>query len=199
MRSASRWPPSACLFILVVVEFCATLPAPAQSIDTLCVRSRLFGHVTRGDTFSVSIDDHLRFRLMPSEVPNPEGWTMRVNGADPSRDYLMVATPPYRFGNPRYLDTSYGTTAEEALGWSPRSFQFVMNEADFDSMYAAIGTLLWPADHDPLEIEHAGRIIESIPKGFGTLVILDGTTSPPDMEHPLGRIESVSFKVEVCF
>lgn len=166
--------------------------------DPNCSDEVLYGYVTRGDTFDVAITDNVRFRLSPSTAPNPEGWTLQVTGNDRSRDYLMVATPPYRFGNPRYLDTSYGTTAEAALAWSPRTFQFVLNDADFDTMHAAVGTLLWPADHDPLEIERAGRTIESVHKGSGTFAILDAVSSPADENHPLGRIERVTFKVEVC-
>jgi len=128
MRTSSAT--RAAILLVGILWLAGPVAALGQNVhDTLCAETRIFGHVSRGDKFDVSITDDLRFRLVPSEVRNPEGWTIQVIGPDPSRDYLMIATPPYRFGNPRYLDTSYGTTAEAALAWSPRTFQFVLNAA----------------------------------------------------------------------
>lgn len=95
--------------------------AAQTPIETLCADTRLTGSVTRGERFEAPFGDSLKFVLEPSiGPPNPDGWTIRVVGSDPAHDYLMVATPPYRFGNPRYLDTSCGYSATEAVSWTPR-------------------------------------------------------------------------------
>jgi hypothetical protein len=140
------------------------------------------------------------FRLDAATHPqNPAGWTIRIT--PPFRrdaDYSMVATPPYRFANPRYVDTSYGMTADQALALTPRQFAFVASPEDYASAMDALDILLWPAAHSPEQVEAAGSAIRGLPTYPGTLSIEDGGTIPPDSANPLGLIEWMSFRVDVC-
>ncbi|MGA7303762.1 MAG: hypothetical protein WBW88_02760, partial [Rhodothermales bacterium] len=79
----------------------------AQESVRLCPDTTMSGTVEQGERFEQFFGDSLKFVLDPSKSPpNPDGWTIRVVGPDSTHDYLLVATPPYRFSNPRYLDTS---------------------------------------------------------------------------------------------
>lgn len=165
----------------------------------LCPDTTISGQVASGERFEAMFADSLHFILQPSiGPPNPEGWTIRVTGSNPDHDFLLVATPPYRFNNPRYLDTSYGHTAQEAVAWSERSFSFVLNEMDFQRMFEAIGVLLWPADEDSSAIATAREVLDTVEKGAGLFRILSSETSPPVEEAPLGRIERVVFEADLC-
>ena len=93
-------------------------PAPALS----CRETAVTGRVEQGEAFETAFTDGLMFRLAPETHPdNPQGWTIQITPATDARsDYAMVATPPYRFSNPRYVSAAYGITAEAALSWTPR-------------------------------------------------------------------------------
>jgi len=73
------------------------------------------------------------FRLNPEQAAG--GWFIEVVPKNPSADssleYVWVVTPPYHFGNQRYLDTSYGIPAREAVKKSPREFNFVLDEKQY--------------------------------------------------------------------
>ena len=192
---------SGCLTVTwFVFGLAATATCTAQSSkEVSCEDTTLAGSVTRGDRFEAPFGDSLRFVLEPSiGPPNPDGWTIRVVGSDPSHDFLMVATPPYRFSNPRYLDTSYGHAASEAVDWTPRTFRFVVDEASFHKMNEAIGVLLWPADKTSDEIDEATATLEKTNTARGEFDILSAETSDPTSDIPMGRIEKLSFEVELC-
>lgn len=168
--------------------------------DEVCSDTTISGEVNRGDRFEAALGRGLTFLLDPSiGPPNPDGWTIRILGEHPDNDFLMVATPPYRFFNPRYVDTSYGNTAEQAVAWSERSFSFVRTEEGFQRMHEAIGVLLWSAGHDSSDIEVAEKVATSVEKGSGVFRIVGSETSSPNREAPMGRIERLEFEVDFCF
>ena len=72
----------------------------------------------------------------------------------------MVATPPYRFSNPRYVNTGYGITAEAALSWAHREFAFVAEAHDYDTAREALSVLLWSGTHTPDEVVRAQAAME---------------------------------------
>ena len=96
-------------------------------------------------------------RLEPEAHPNnPRGWTIRITSSvDSQSDYAMVATPPFRFSNPRYVNTAYEITAEAALAWTPREFAFVSNVEAYQSAMEALEVLLWPGNYTLAEVEQA--------------------------------------------
>jgi hypothetical protein len=171
----------------------------AQESVRLCPDTTMSGTVEQGERFEQFFGDSLKFVLDPSKSPpNPDGWTIRVVGPDSTHDYLLVATPPYRFSNPRYLDTSYGHSASEAVDWTPRTFRFVVDEASFQKMNEAIGVLLWPADKTSDEIDEATATLGKTNTARGEFRILSAETSDPTSDMPMGRIEKLSFEVELC-
>ena len=165
-----------------------------------CVMERVSGRVTEGQDFEAPVGRDLVFRLVASTYPpNPAGWTISITpSSSAASDYAMVATPPYRFANPRYVDTGYGVTAEAALAMTPRHFAFVASARDFSAAVDALDVLLWPGNHAGAEVDSARARMTALPTYPGSLVIEDGSASQPSQENPLGVIEQMSFRVDLC-
>jgi len=190
----------AAVVFAAALTFAAGAEAQLVGSPRPCVTERLTGSVSTGQEFQADLGAALRFRLDPgSGGANPPGWTIRVTPPDaPQSDHAMVATPPYRFANPRYVDTAYGVTAEEALAMSPRSFAFVASAEDYGAARDALDVLLWPAEHTEAEVEAARSTMADLPVYPATFTILEGSTLAGDSAHPNGVIERMSFEVELC-
>lgn len=173
----------------------------AQEPDpTACHNEVVEGRVSAGEAFEAPITAGLVFRLDPEAHPqNPAGWTIRVTPtAAADSDYAMVATPPYRFRNPRYVDTSYGVTAEEALSLSPRNFSFVTTAGEYRKAMRALDVLLWPGTHTEARIDSARSTMLGLSTYPATFAIGDGAATQAEPDHPLGTIEWMSFRVDLC-
>ncbi len=185
---------------LAILACSASGQAVAQQTASVCVATRLSGAVDHGELFEATFASDLIVRLAPASHPNnPPGWTIQILAApNYEHDYLVVATPPYRFANPRYLDTSYGRSAAQAVEWSVREFRFVTGEEDYRRMSTALGLLLWPGGHTEAEIEAAEATMATTPTEAGRLTILTARTTAPTTEHAGGVIEYLSFEIELC-
>ena len=186
--------------VLLLFAF-ARVPVEAQELEPLpCEAVVIIGQVARGESFEGPFGTGLLFRMDAEESPrNPQGWTVRVSPVtEPDHDYSMVVTPPYRFSNPRYVDTSYGTAAEAALSNTPRSFAFVATEEDYRVASDAIAVLLWSGNYSDGEIMRAAEALESVLTFEGRLWIEDGETTPSETDQGLGTIEWIRFRAELC-
>jgi hypothetical protein len=168
----------------------------------------IVGEVTEGQTFRKSIGHGLDFVLMPSSWGDDiTGWTLEVSPqgkpTDPEcDDFLWVVTPPYHFQNIRYLDTSYGTTAQEAVRVSPREFNFVLNCVDFKTESKRVDLVIYGSDASEKEVDEARAKLGSSPLGKGRLWIMDSKITPGHDSGPaqdLGAIHWIKFKVEIEF
>ena len=159
----------------------------------------LTGAVSNGDSFTQELTPGLVFRLDPSPGSEKRGWTIRVvprsRDKDELTDYVWVVTPPYHFRNPRYLDTTYGVSAEEAVAWSPREFFFVLSDADYRRATAAVEQV-WSGNDD--QLQEAKKVLADIPKGRGWLCINDFVLSRSTGQAPRS-IERLSFEVVIEF
>lgn len=175
-------------------------PAPAAARVQEC-EPTIRGGVVRDQDFEHAFADGLVFRLaaMRSSPPNPEGWRIEVRPrAFPEHEYSYYVSPPLRFWNPRYIDTSYGYTAARAVEHDVREFRFLTNEEDFALARRAVEVVLWPGNYSDAEYDAAVRGLGELAKGRGTLRILDAELSPATNERPLGAIERLQFEVELC-
>lgn len=166
------------------------------------------GAVSQGQTFRKSIGHGLEFVLTPSSRGGGiTGWTIQVSPhgqtSDPQcRDFAWVVTPPYHFQNVLYLNTSYSTTAQEALRASPREFQFVLNCTDFKTESRRVELALGHSTGSKQEVDDAMAKLGSSPLGRGRLWIkryriTPGRKSEAGVE--LGAIHWIRFKVEIRF
>lgn len=169
---------------------------------------RFTGEASEGQAFRKSIGHGLDFVLMPASMGGGiTGWTIEVSpqgqSSDPECDHFAwVVTPPYRFGNARYLDTEYGTTAQEAVRISPREFSFVLNCADLKMESERVRRVLWPYTFSKQEVDEALAKLGSSPLGTGRLSITRYKITPGRKTTAgvdLGAIHWIKFKVEIKF
>jgi hypothetical protein len=166
------------------------------------------GEASEGQTFRKSIGQGLDFVLIPVSMGGGiTGWTIEVSpqGKPPApecEDFLWVVTPPYHFQNARYLDTSYGITAQEAVRSSPREFSFVLNCADFLTESKRVDLVIYPSTASKQEMDEARAKLGTSPLGKGRLWIEDFKITPghkPGTAEDLGAIHWIKFKVEIKF
>jgi hypothetical protein len=173
-----------------------------------CLRLSFNGEVSASQSFERRFTDKLLFRLNAKTAAS--GWIIEVipEGQDDdalSSEYVWVVNPPYRYGNVRYLDTSYGTSAKKAVADSPRDFNFVLNEQQFkyaaDLVEMAIMSRPQSDTRSKEEIEReSDAAIESLfalHVAKGRLAILDSRVAPSVGEGDLGSIAWLKFKVEL--
>jgi hypothetical protein len=191
-----RWRHTSLVAAVLSLSAHASLWAEVRSCQTV----RFAGTVVQGQAFERQVGSGIVFRLAPNLDPTISGWTieMRSQGS-PEKDFLWVATPPYRFSHPRYLDTSYGYTAAQAVAWSVRDFNFALNEADHDRLLEAVRKVLWPSGLSEAESEQGRRLVEETPRGHGMLRIRDARIGGEEENDGRGWIEHLSFEVELCF
>lgn len=109
----------------------AVAAARAQSCEKLV----LTGAVEAGAAWQQPIGGGWQLRLVPV-VPGKEsytGWDLVVDRlpATGYPDALLLATPPYLSMNEREIGTTYGLRAQDAIGWNPRSFRFLVDAKQF--------------------------------------------------------------------
>ena len=164
------------------------------------------GEVSADKNFDRSFGP-LRFRLNSEQAL--AGWWIEVvpaeDGNSGNDEYVWVVTPPYHFDNVRYLDTSYGTRAEDAVKESPRDFNFALDQKQF--LHAAdlvnLGVSSRPLSEHKSEAEldkesqDALAELESLSIGKGRLQILDSRVDSSAGQDGLGAIEWLMFRVEL--
>lgn len=170
-----------------------------------CRQASLEGEVSAGQDFVRKIGTELYFRL--NHEAAMDGWNIEVvpdpNEKGNRREYSWVATPPYHFWNPRYLDRSYGMSAKQALEQTPREFNFVLEETG----YGKLGDLVDKAvmshpvsdkrseEEIEAEAEAAAESLMEFPVAKGKLTILDGRIGTAG-EKKEETIQWLKFKVE---
>lgn len=183
---------------------CGTVESPFG--EAQCVQISFVSEISAGQRFERKFGDNLVFRLNPSGA---SGWFIEVipeaQGGTDKKEYVWVVTPPYRFSNVRYLDTSYGTKAREAVHYSPRDFNFVLNEEQFNRAADLVNLAIFS---HPLsdqrtkeelikESEDAREALLALSVSKGRLTILDSRTTEPEGADDFGSIEWLKFKVEL--
>lgn len=166
-----------------------------------CSPLKFQGQISRGGDFETPVSLGLLFRLRAGKDPLIDGWTIEIRSRtlpEPHNEFSWVATPPYRSWNPRYIQNSYGWTAQQAVEMNEREFSFVLNDADFEKTVKATRVRLWPSGHSAEEIALADRVWVQVKVGGGKLTILESKLGPVDAKNDRGTIEWIRFKVELC-
>jgi len=182
------------------ISGCATLDGSFKA--TNCLQLSVRGEVSGGHQFSQVIGGNLMFTLKPAK----SGWTTEitsqvVTGTEPS-EYSWVVTPPYRSSNPRYLDTTYGVSAEEAVHETPRNFNFVLNEAQYQEASRLVDLAISShplSDHrsqEELEKESrdAAAALMKFPVSVGQLLILDSKITSAKDSKDSGSLDRIKFE-----
>jgi hypothetical protein len=159
---------------------------------------KITGELIRGEKFAKEFGNNLILELSPTDT----GWLIEIKEkTHPDDDFLWVATPPFRFDNPRYLEMVYGRDIQQTVEWTPRDFFFVTSYLDYQKLKEAIPKVLWPTGESPETIQAAEQLIlgSEIPKGTGHLQIIDAQITPPNPQNPQGVIEKLQFEVILFF
>jgi hypothetical protein len=164
--------------------------------------NRFSGEVSGKQEFRKDLGGGLVFVLSPDE---DSGWTIIVapteHPNDPEcDDYVAVATPPYHGENPRFINTSYGVKASEAVKNSRRQFSFVTNCADSHREEKWVKRVTNPGGFTDKEVKEGYAKLGSSPLGEGVLTILDSKISPArdTVEGVnLGQIDWMKFEVTI--
>ena len=182
---------------------CATMNT--QFNEGRCIHIAFSGEVSAGKNFDLLFGP-LRFRLNSEQAL--AGWWIEVVPAESSSEdaeYVWVVTPPYHFGNSRYLDTSYGTRAEDSVKETPRDFNFVLDQQQFhraaDLVNLGVSSRAASEEKSEAEFEQESQnalaVLESMPIGNGRLQILDSRVDRSAGQDGLGAIEWLKFHVEL--
>jgi hypothetical protein len=109
--------------------------AGAQNSTQACRRLVLRGEVATSQRWTQPIGQGWSFSLLPI-VPGRQGysgWDLVVDRDRPTGfpDALLLATPPWGSISEREIGTTFGLRAQDAIGWNPRSFHFLIDPATF--------------------------------------------------------------------
>lgn len=177
-------------------------PAPAALLSAKNPRIEFTGEVSRGNLFTRQIAENLVFRLNPQPAQG-SGWFIEIVPKVPPpkgeyAEFIWVATPPYHFFNQRYLDTSYGTTAAQAVAKdAPRDFNFVQTLDDYRIAANAVNMVIYPNHATEQEMDRVRKDASRVMTGSGTLYILDSRVTPGKNDKDMGSIDWIRFRVEL--
>lgn len=182
-------------FLIVALGYTCGVIAEDQPI-------RFSGEVTRDHEYRKEIGAGLVFVLSPDE---DNGWTIAVAPKENPNDsecddYVAVATPPYHGENARFINTSYGVKARDAVKESRREFYFVTNCADNHLEEKWVERIINPGGFSDKEIKEGYAKLGTSPQGKAVLTILDSKTSPAKETVEgvnLGQIDWIKFEVTI--
>lgn len=124
-----------------VASLCGA-PRPAN-----CEKIVLAGEVSAGQEWKAAFGQGWVFRVLPIQPGKAgySGWDLVVDREQPAGfpDALLLATPPYYSINEREVGTTYGLRAQDAIGWNPRSFRYLLTpEAlkEGQKLYLSLGS-----------------------------------------------------------
>jgi hypothetical protein len=179
----------------VLVALLLGIPALAQNYVT-----RFSGEVSRGQEFRKEISAGLELVLTPTE----SGWTIGIGPkvkCTEHDDWAAVVNAPYRNYNALRLDSSYGVTAQEAVGINPREFVYVTNCDDYQQEAKRLEVVMWPYNHTQAETDDAMAELATLASGKARLTILASKVSPAEQEiagKNYGRIDYLRFRLDVA-
>ncbi len=113
----------------------AVLPQAHATTPFLCRKVIFSGEVSAGREWNAPIGMGWIFRVLPiqPQASAYSGWDLVVDRILPAGfpDALFLATPSYNSINEREIGTTYGLRAQDAIGWNPRSFRFIVDPEAF--------------------------------------------------------------------
>jgi hypothetical protein len=154
------------LMFSTLVGGTATPPKPS------CTRMVFEGQVSAGGSWTVPLGQGWVFRVLP--IPPFQaaysGWDLVVDRQPPAGfpDALLLATLPYNSINEREIGTTFGLRAQDAIGWNPRSFRFIVSPSDFREarqLFRSLPVNARPAtgesgDPKPVDRQAMARLLE---------------------------------------
>ena len=127
----------ACTVLVLAAGYDGAAPVPS------CQKVTLQGEVKAGQEWKAAFGQGWVFRVVPI-ASGYSGWDLVVDREQPAGfpDALLLATPPYNSINEHEVGTTFGLRAQDAIGWNPRSFRFLVDPATFHEsqrLFQALG------------------------------------------------------------
>lgn len=195
MRSLYR---TGAFALLLVAGLPQAAPADPLSLE---------GEIQRGDTLVHRFEkDDGKFEIRM--VPVQQGWGIWVGDpSDRQRNYVIVATPPFRGINPaviqgwhfRNSDNTGPNRAGEDHVNAPgriRTFAFVLDGAGYQAAHEALDILMWPEGREASEIDAARTRLDAVPKANVTLEI-EALELGNLVEGQKAWIERLAFRLQI--
>jgi hypothetical protein len=171
--------------------------AEAESVEV-----RFTGEVAAGKEFRHDIGHGLVFGLAPLSGNAGGGWVIDivpvVQPADEPVEFSEVVTPPYHFYNDRYLASAYGYSVKEAVGFTPRHFNFVTSVADDRIAEEVVNAALFPSVSSEQEKDRIARESAALHLGHGEFRILKSHVTIAKGPYP-DTIDWLKFEVALSF
>lgn len=176
----------ASLFLALSVAGVASASGRAATPSSaVCQRIVLAGEVSAGQEWKAALGQGWVLRVLPIDAAKTpsgldplSGWDLVVDREQPAGfpDALLLASPPYDSINEREIGTTFGLRAQDAIGWNPRSFRFLVSPQDL-----AEGQQLFRALHGkPVEAQRASESLIALSRqsAAGEFRILDARIVP---------------------
>jgi hypothetical protein len=160
---------------------CATVHAAEP-----CARLVLEGEVTAGHEWKTALGQGWVFRIVPVSPTQAgySGWDLVVDRAQPAGfpDALYLATPPFGSINEREIATTFGLRAQDAIGWNPRTFRFLIDPNSFrdaQQTYRSVFPATPASAAPPADSKAMSRLLDLQKNAAsGELRILDARLAP---------------------
>ncbi len=126
--------PACCLMLFIACMAAAGQGSAGR--EASCQKVVLAGEASAGQEWKAAIGQGWVFRVLPiaPATAGYSGWDLVVDREKPAGfpDALLVATPPYNSINEREIGTTFGLRAQDAIGWNPRGFHFLIDPVAFE-------------------------------------------------------------------
>ena len=130
VRWSVRWS-----IAVLALGLAALLGSGLAAAASSCKKIVLDGEVNAGQVWQSPIGQGWDFRIQPIQPAQSgySGWDLVVDRDRPAGypDALLLATLPYNSINEREIGTTFGLRAQDAIGWNPRSFHFLIDPSAF--------------------------------------------------------------------
>ncbi|WP_058186134.1 hypothetical protein [Terracidiphilus gabretensis] len=155
---------------------------PVQALPTACSKITIQGEVSSGQAWSAPLGQGWVLRLVPVQPGDKySGWDIVLNRTPGDRiepagfpDAVFLATPPYGSLNEREIATTYGLRAQDAIGWNPRTFRFLLDPLAFHA-----GQQLYLSSHGAADPKTSASLLDLIHSASqGELRIVDARAVP---------------------
>jgi hypothetical protein len=171
---------------VVAVALLQCISASTHALAADCGKLVLEGEVTAGHEWQTALGQGWVFRIVPVSptLAGYSGWDLVVDRAQPAGfpDALYLATPPFGSINEREIATTFGLRAQDAIGWNPRTFRFLIDPNSFrdaQRSYRSVFPATPASAAPPADSNAMSRLLELQKNAAsGELRILDARLAP---------------------
>ena len=104
-----------------------------------CIDFETPGQLPAVKSFATPIGEGLEFRLTADDAGV---WRISVGPSGTRRDYLWLASPPFRTAPHLQIGPGYGLTGVQSAQKSPRAFRFVTTPQEYDTTVELVNIAL---------------------------------------------------------